>query len=69
MSIITLAAFAGGFVAGFAVGVLAAENGKVKSSDLTAASDAAISRAKSAYLYLKNHEYRSQTQNGSHPQA
>lgn len=69
MSIITIAAFAGGFLAGFAVGVIAAENGKVRSSDLTAATDAAISKAKSAYNYLKNHEYRSQAQNGSVAQA
>jgi len=69
MSIITLTVFGGGFLAGFVVGVLAAECGKVKSSDLTAATDAAISKAKLAVNYLKNYEYRSQNQDSNVPKA
>jgi len=70
MSIITIAAFAGGFVAGFAVGVIASENGKVRTSDLTEATEAAISKAKSAFTFLTNYEHRIETRpSGSVPKA
>ena len=60
MSIITLAAFGGGLVSGFVLGVLASESGKIKSTDLTNLSNTAIGKVKTAVTYLKNHEHRSQ---------
>ena len=66
MSIITLAAFVGGFLSGFVAGVVSCESGNVRSSDLTALSNSAIGKVKSAFTYLKPNEHRSQQeQNGA----
>lgn len=48
--------FVAGLAAGFVVGVLGAESGRVGSADLTKLKEAAISRTKSAINYLKSNE-------------